>query len=61
MFLSAVCVKYCPTKGIVECKHNSLFKKDGTCSNYLDAKKSTYTAPYISTPLFGYCIPHAAC
>jgi hypothetical protein len=35
IFPSALCVKYCPVDDKVLCKHNTLFKKGGTCENYL--------------------------
>ena len=62
MFESAVCVKNCPHDTTIDCKHNSLFAKGGTCGNYLDLKSATsYTAPYVSSDLFGHCIPVSAC
>jgi hypothetical protein len=62
MFLSAVCVKYCPVDATIPCKNNSLFSKKGTCGNYLHLKSaSSYTAPYVSYDIFGMCIPKTAC
>jgi hypothetical protein len=61
MFESALCVKYCPIDSTIDCKKNSLFAKKGTCANYLDDKKTSYTKWYISYELFKHCIPQKAC
>jgi len=62
IFSSALCVKFCPVDANIACKHNKLFAKTGTCSNYSALKGATeYTAPYVTENILGYCIPKAEC